>query len=129
MFFSEYNFENQFDINDFENLILNPLTLKELKFHFCINQLEIYIDCNIETPYAQIINSIIYDMDMNKIGYSFLGTSEEKIINNFWAGFDYWKGNISIYDMSGTYRLATFMYFEPEKIIILLWEVDSISYI
>ena len=64
-------------------------------------------------------------MDMNKIGYSFLGTSEEKIINNFWAGFDYWKGNISIYDMSGTYRLATFMYFEPEKDYYSIMEVDS----
>ena len=126
VFFSEYNFENQFDINDFENFNIKSFNSEGIEIPLCINSnLEIYIDCNIETPYAQIINSIIYDMDMNKIGYSFLGTSEEKIINNFWAGFDYWKGNISIYDMSGTYRLATFMYFEPEKDYYSIMEVDS----
>ena len=126
VFFTEYNFEKQFDINEFENFNIKSYNSNDEEIPLCINSnLEIFIDCDIESPYAQIINSVIYDMNMNKIGYSFLGSSEEKIINNFWAGFDYWKGNISIYDASGTYRLATFMYFEAEKDYYSIMEVDS----
>ncbi len=126
VFFLDYNHDNQFDIKDFENFNIKAFNSSGKEIPLCINSnLEIFIDCKLENPYAKIINSVIYDMNMNKVGYSFLGVTEENIINNFWAGFDYWKGNISIYDKTGTYRLATFMYFEPEKDYYSIMEVDS----
>ena len=126
VFFLDYNHNNQFDIKDFENFNIKSFDSKGIEIPLCINSnLEIFINCDIQVPYAQIINSVIYDMNMHKIGYSFLGVTEENVINNFWAGFDYWKGNVSIYDKSGTYRLATFMYFEPEKDYYAVMEVDS----
>ena len=126
VFFLDYNHDDNFDIKDFENFNIKSYDSQGIEIPLCINSnLEIFINCEIQIPYAQIINSVIYDMNMDKIGYSFLGVTEDNVINNFWAGFDYWKGNISIYDKTGTYRLATFMYFEPEKDYYTIMEVDS----
>ena len=125
VFFLDYD-NNQFDIKEFENFNIKAFNSEGKEIPLCINSnLEIFMNCKIDIPYAQIINSVIYDINMHKIGYSFLGVTEESIINNFWAGFDYWKGNVSIYDKTGTYRLATFMYFEPEKDYYAIIGVDS----
>ena len=45
-----------------------------------------------------VLNSKIYDINMNEIGKLFGGRYSQKNIDDFWEGVDYSRGNISIYD-------------------------------
>lgn len=67
--------------------------------------IEIIIDNN---PVATVVNSIIYDLNMNDIGRLFDGRYTEKKINDFWEGVDYSEGNISIYDFKGNHKIGSF---------------------
>ena len=56
---------------------------------------------------GKVINSIIYDLDMIEIGRLFGGRYSDKNINDFWEGVDYSRGNISIYDHTGIYKIGS----------------------
>ena len=73
----------------------NPLT----------ESIELILDNN---PIGFVFNSIIYNLDMIEIGRIFEGRYSQKNINDFWEGVDYSKGNISIYDYTGVYKIGSF---------------------
>ncbi len=73
----------------------NPLT----------ESIELILDNN---PIGFVFNSIIYNLDMVEIGRIFEGRYSQKNINDFWEGVDYSKGNISIYDYTGVYKIGSF---------------------
>ncbi len=75
----------------------NPLT----------ESVEIIINNN---PIAFVVNSIIYDLNMLEIGRLFGGRYSQKNINDFWEGIDYSRGNISIYDYTGVYKIGSLHY-------------------
>ena len=77
----------------------NPLT----------ESVEIIINNN---PIAFVVNSIIYDLNMLEIGRLFGGRYSQKNINDFWEGVDYSRGNISIYDYTGVYKIGS-LYYKP----------------
>ena len=64
------------------------------------------------SPIGFVLNSIIYNIDMLEIGKLFGGRYSQKNINDFWEGVDYSKGNISIYDYSGVYKIGS-LYYKP----------------
>ena len=84
---------------------------------------EIILDNN---PIGFVVNSIIYDLDMIEIGRLFQGRYSSKNINDFWEGIDYIKGNISIYDYTGVYRIGSFM-FKKEIDYYSIMGVDKIE--
>ena len=59
-----------------------------------------------------VLNSIIYDLDMLEIGRLFGGRYSQKNIDDFWEGVDYSRGNISIYDHTGIYKIGS-LFFKP----------------
>ncbi len=75
----------------------NPLT----------ESVEIIINNN---PIAFVVNSIIYDLNMFEIGRLFGGRHSQKNINDFWEGIDDSRGNISIYDYTGVYKIGSLHY-------------------
>ena len=66
--------------------------------------IEIIID---NKPIGTVVNSTIYNLDMIEIGKLFGGRYSDKNINDFWEGVDYSKGNISIYDHTGVYKIGS----------------------
>ena len=46
-------------------------------------------------------------------------------MDSFWDALKHWKGNITIYDKTESYRLATFMYFQKEKDYFAIMNLDS----
>tara|TARA_B100001250_G_scaffold409289_1_gene433334 strand:- start:719 stop:1594 length:876 start_codon:yes stop_codon:yes gene_type:complete len=70
---------------------------------------EIIIDNNV---IGFVLNSVIYDLDMLEIGKLFGGRYSQENINDFWEGVDYSKGNISIYDYTGIYKIGS-LYYKP----------------
>ena len=70
---------------------------------------EIIIDNNV---IGFVLNSTIYDLDMLEIGKLFGGRYSQENINDFWEGVDYSKGNISIYDYTGIYKIGS-LYHRP----------------
>lgn len=77
------------------------------------NAMEIIIS---NTAVGFLINSVIYDLDMVKIGRFYRGGHSAKQINDFWSGIDYHVGNISIYDHTGLYRVGSFTLNQTKKI-------------
>ncbi|MBF26070.1 MAG: hypothetical protein CMP49_06135 [Flavobacteriales bacterium] len=59
-----------------------------------------------------VLNSTIYNSDMVEIGKLFGGRYSQKNINDFWEGIDYSRGNISIYDHTGIYKIGS-LYYTP----------------
>tara|TARA_B100000902_G_C27285619_1_gene904255 strand:+ start:557 stop:1429 length:873 start_codon:yes stop_codon:yes gene_type:complete len=57
-----------------------------------------------------VLNSTIYNLDMIEIGKLFGGRYSQKNINDFWEGIDYSRGNISIYDHTGIYKIGSLHY-------------------
>tara|TARA_Y100001968_G_C19419248_1_gene750795 strand:+ start:1124 stop:1942 length:819 start_codon:yes stop_codon:yes gene_type:complete len=57
-----------------------------------------------------VVNSVIYNLDMVEIGRLFGGRYSDKNINDFWEGVDYSRGNISIYDHAGFYKIGSLMF-------------------
>ncbi len=126
-FFSNSNYKNSsFNSEDLKNFEITSFDALGNKIPLCINNnLEISLDCKSKIKYAQIINSTIYDLDMNKIGHCFFGKITEKDINSFWNSLKHWKGNITIYDKTETYRLATFMFLKPTKDYFAIMNLDT----
>ncbi len=85
--------------NEEVNLSIEKNTLTE--------SVEIIINNN---PIAFVVNSIIYDLNMLEIGRLFGGRYSQKNINDFWEGIDYSRGNISIYDYTGVYKIGSLHY-------------------
>ena len=72
IFFSKKNV-NHYKIKSFDAL--------GNKIPLCINEnLEIFLDCENRIKYAQIIDSKIYDNEMNLIGHCYFGKITEKNI-------------------------------------------------
>tara|TARA_B100000427_G_C15457856_1_gene572654 strand:+ start:476 stop:1309 length:834 start_codon:yes stop_codon:yes gene_type:complete len=94
----------------------NPLT----------ESIEIIIDNNI---IGTVVNSIVYDLDMTEIGRLFGGRYSDKNINDFWEGVDYSRGNISIYDHTGVYKIGSLsFYIEVDYYAVLgLDKVENID--
>ena len=59
---------------------------------------------------AFVLNSTIYNIDMLEIGKLFGGRYSQKNIDDFWEGVDYSRGNISIYDHTGIYKIGSLFY-------------------
>ena len=57
-----------------------------------------------------VLNSKIYDINMNEIGKLFGGRYSQKNIDDFWEGVDYSRGNISIYDHTGIFKIGSLFY-------------------
>ena len=115
-FFSSSDYDNYFNERDLNHFEIKSFDAFGNQIPLCINEkLEIFLDCKSRKKYAQIINSVIYDLEMNKIGYCFLGKITKRDLDSFWDALKHWKGNITIYDKTESYRLATFMYFQKEK--------------
>ena len=126
-FFSNSNYKNPFfNGEDLKNFEITSFDALGNKIPLCINNnLEIFLDCETKIKYAQIINSTIYDLDMNKIGHCYLGKITEKKIDSFWNSLKHWKGNITIYDKTENYRLATFMFLKPKKDHFSILNLDT----
>ena len=117
IFFSKKNV-NHYKIKSFDAL--------GNKIPLCINEkLEIFLDCENRIKYAQIIDSKIYDNEMNLIGHCYFGKITEKNIYNFWKTLKHWKGNITIYDETESFRIATFMYLKKEKDYFSIMNLDT----
>lgn len=91
--------------------------------------IEIIIDNN---AIGTVVNSIIYDLDMIEIGQLFGGRYSDKNINDFWEGVDYSRGNISVYDHTGVYKIGSLsFYIEVDYYAILgldkIENVDSLD--
>jgi hypothetical protein len=128
IFYSSNDFDNAFSDQNLKHFEIKSFDALGNQIPLCINEkLEIFLDCKSKEKYAQIINSIIYDLDMNKIGHCFLGKITKKDLDSFWDALKYWKGNITIYDKTESSRLATFMYFEKEKDYFAIMNLDSTS--
>ena len=126
IFYSSSDYNNSFSGQDFKYFEIKSFDALGNPIPLCINEkLEIFLDCESKKKYAQIINSIIYDEDMNKIGHCFLGKITKKDVDSFWNTLKHWKGNITIYDKSESHRLATFMYFKKEKDYFSVMNIDS----
>ena len=91
----------------------NPLT----------ESIELILDNN---PIGFVFNSIIYNLDMVEIGRIFEGRYSQKNINDFWEGVDYSKGNISIYDYTGVYKIGSFE-FKQEIDYYAILGIDKIE--
>ena len=76
-----------------------------------------------------VVNSIIYDLNMMEIGRLFGGRYSDKNINDFWEGVDYSRGNISIYDHTGFYKIGSLnFYIEVDYYAVLgLEKVENID--
>ncbi len=125
-FFSSSDYDNYFNERDLNHFEIKSFDALGNQIPLCINEkLEIFLDCKSRKKYAQIINSVIYDLEMNKIGYCFLGKITKRDLDSFWDALKHWKGNITIYDKTESYRLATFMYFQKEKDYFSVMNLDS----
>ena len=69
--------------------------------------IEIIID---NEPIGVVVNSVIYDFNMLEIGRLFGGRYSDKNINDFWEGVDYNRGNISIYEYTGVYKIGSLLF-------------------
>jgi len=126
IFYSSFDYNNSFSGQDFKNFEIKSFDALGNEIPLCINgELEIFLDCKSKKKYAQIIDSVIYDLDMNKIGHCFLGKITKKNLDSFWDTLKHWKGNITIYDETESYRLATFMYLKKEKDYFSVIGIDS----
>lgn len=126
IFYSNNENSNYYSSQDFNHFEIKSFDALGKQIPLCINEkLEIFIDCKSKIKYAQIINSCIYDLDMNKIGYCFLGKITKKDLDSFWDTLKHWKGNITIYDKTESHRLATFMYLKKEKDYFSIMNLDS----
>jgi len=76
-----------------------------------------------------VVNSIVYDLNMIEIGRLFGGRYSDKNINDFWEGVDYSRGNISIYDHTGVYKIGSLnFYIEVDYYAVLgLEKVENID--
>ena len=126
IFHSSDEYSDSFSGQDLKYFEIKSFNAFGEQIPLCINEnLEIFLDCELKIKYAQIINSIIYDLDMNKIGHCFLGKKTKKDLDSFWETLKHWKGNITIYDKTESYRLATFMYFEKKKDYFSIMGLDT----
>ena len=126
IFHSSDEYSDSFSGQDLKYFEIKSFNAFGEQIPLCINEkLEIFLDCESKIKYAQIINSIIYDLDMNKIGHCFLGKKTKKDLDSFWETLKHWKGNITIYDKTESYRLATFMYFEKKKDYFSIMGLDT----
>jgi len=126
IFSSDSDSQTFINEQDFKHFEIKSFDALGNQIPLCINEkLEIFLDCKSKKKYAQIINSIIYDLDMNKIGHCFLGKITKKNVDSFWLTLKHWKGNVTIYDKTESYRLATFMYFQKEKDYFSIMNLDT----
>ena len=85
--------------------------------------IEIIVD---NKPIGFVVNSIVYNLDMIEIGRLFEGRYSQKNVNDFWEGANYSKGNISIYDYTGVYKIGSF-YFKPEVDYYAILGINKIT--
>ena len=125
-FFSTIDYQKVFSPDDFKHFEIVSFNSMNKRIPLCINEnLEILMPCESKKISAKIIDSIIYDTLMNKIGHCFLGKITKENVDGFWETLKHWKGNITIYDKTESYRLATFMYFEEEKDYFSIMNLDT----